>query len=401
MVTATSSECREQFKQLKQSLSVSILAYEKYSIIFRELFISPSDAEDAAMAAATITTPQKNNKKATKPTNKCTSNNVYEFCWYLFILARGESPEYTLDLVTSFHVLLCCMDLIFANVVADKRDDLINTGLNQTAAILISYKERTGKNVGNENEPVSIVKELCQKQSASEVETLTIKAHDWRNLMQKFIRDGVLKGNSTNFLGILSATNYDYNIKSLKRQYEAYIQRGGKLDEGIFLLQAPSDNPTDPKTHSQILKTYVPETPLTCRNRLPGANEHMISPVTNATRNVNRLHACLGKCSAEPSESLKDLFSLCGVDPFAEMDELLQTMRDKFLNAFRTNSASDRFELAVKLYYNLLEKIIKKEKNQKQNFDPKVRILRCMLDLVMTISFYLIVFLSICLDFEK
>lgn len=370
MVSSTSSDSsRDKFKQLKQSLSVSILAYEKYSLIYREYFTSPTYAEDAAMAAASITTPQKNSKKL-KATNKCTSNNLYEFCWYLFILARGSNPEYTLDLVTSFHVLLCCIDSIFANVVADKRDDLINPSFSQSASVLLN-KERTGKN-SSDAEPVSIMKDLCTKQNASELETLAIKSHNWKNLMQKYIRDGVLKGNSTTLLGFLSTANYDHNIKSLKQEYEAYIQRGGKLDEGIFLLQAPSDNHTDPKTHSQILKSYVPETPLTCRNRLPDMHEMIISPVSNASRNVNRLNHHLGKFTDEPNKSLKDLFSACGVDPFAEMEAQLETMRDKFLNAFRTNSASDRFKLAKKLYFNLLEKIIKKERSQKQNFDPKV-----------------------------
>lgn len=365
------SECRDKYRQLSQSLSVSILAYEKYLLIFRDLFTSPTYADDAAMAAATITTPQKNSKKA-KLSNKCTPNDVYEFCWYLFILARGENPEYTLDLVTSFHVLLCCIDLIFANIVADKRDDLINPNFSQTAASLLTHKERIGKNA-NDAEAVSIMKELCDRQNASEVETLAIKSHNWKSLMQKFLRDGILKGNATSFLGLLSTSSYDFNIKSLKRQYEVYLQRSGKIDEGIFLLQAPSDNHADPRTHSQILKSYVPNTPLTCRTRLPATNhELVVSPVSNATQNVSRLHQCLGGCNAEPSKSLKDLFSSCGVNPFSEMEVMLQTMRDKFLNAFRTNSAGDRFELAVKLYYNLLERIIKKERSQKQNFDPKV-----------------------------
>lgn len=368
MVSSTSSECRERFKQLKQSLSVSILAYEKYSLIFREYFTSPTYPEDSVLAAASISTPQKNNKKS-KMTNKCTPNNVYEFCWYLFILARGENPEYTLDLVTSFHVLLCCIDLIFANIIADKRDDLINMNFSQAAALLNSKEQ---KKHSTDSEPVSIMKELCKEQSASEIDALAIKSHNWKDLMQKFMRDNVLKGNSNTLLGILSANNYDFNIKSMKRHYEAYIRRVGKIDEGIFLLQAPSDNLTDAKTHSQIIKTFTPETPLTCRNRLPGADAVLSSPVSNATQNVNRLHQHLGKCSSEPNKSLKDLFKSCGVNPFPEMEALLQTMRDKFLNAFRTNSASDRFELAVKLYYNLLEKIIRKEKSQKQNFTPKV-----------------------------
>lgn len=363
-MVSTSNDCRERFKRLRASLSVSILSYEKYSSIFCEYFTSPNNSEEAALAAATISTPQKGKKS--KQANKCTPNNVYEFCWYLFILAQGENPEYTIDIVSSFHILLCCIDLIFANIVADKRDDLLNMKFGPAAAALSKDKKSI------DTEPVSIIKELCQQQEAPEIDALEIKSHNWKELMQKFFKDNVLKGNANNFLGILSTQNYDSNIKSLKKQYEAYIRREGKIDEGIFLLQAPSDSVSDPKTHSQIIKTLAPDTPLSARHNLPSRDPILASPVSNATQNVNRLHQHLNSSTAEPSKSLKDLFNACGVDPLPEIETIQKTMREKFVNQFRTNSASDRFELAVKLYYNLLEKIIRKERSQKQNFHPNV-----------------------------
>lgn len=364
-MVCTSSECRERFQRLRRSLSVSILSYEKYSKIFSEYFTSPNFSEEAALAAASISTPQKGKKS--KQNNKCTPNNVYEFCWYLFILAQGENPESTMDLVTSFHVLLCCIDLIFANIVADKRDDLLNMSF-APAANALNNKDKSKQQPDTES--ISIIKELCQQQQASEVDALEIKSHNWKDLMRKFFHDNIIKGNASTFLGILSTANYDYNIKSLKTQYEAYITRVGKIDEGIF-LQAPADQLADQTAHSQIIKTLAPETPLTRQNCLPG-RDAIISPVSNATQNVNRLHQHLDKWPAAPSKSLKDLFKACDVNPLSDVEALLNSMRDKFLKEFRTNSANDRFELAVKLYYRLLEKIIRKERSQKQNFDPKV-----------------------------
>lgn len=364
-MVSTSGECRERFKRLRTSLSVSILAYEKYSSIFCEYFTSPNNSEEAALAATTISTPQKGKKS--KLINKCTPNNVYEFCWYLFILAQGENPENNIDIVTSFHILLCAIDLIFANVVADKRDDLLNMKFGPAAAALTKDKKFA------DIEPVSIIKELCKQQETLEVDALEIKSHNWKELMQKFFKDNILKGNGTTFLGILSTQNYDSNIKSLKKQYEAYIRRVGKIDEGIFLLQAPSDSVSDPKTHSQIIKTLAPDTPLSARPNLPNRDSILASPVSNATQNVNQLHKHLNSSPTEPSKSksLKDLFNACGVNPLPEVEKILSSMREKFLNEFKTNSANDRFELAVKLYYNLLEKIIRKEKI-KQNFHPNV-----------------------------
>lgn len=383
------SECRERFKRLRASLSVSILAYEKYSSIFCEYFTSPNNSEEAAaLAATTISTPQKGKKS--KQANKCTPNNVYEFCWYLFILAQGENPDCSIDLVTSFHVLLCCIDLIFANIVADKREDLLNMKFAPAAAALSKDNKKL-----TENEPVSIIKELCQQQDTSEIDALEIKSHNFKNLVQKFFHDNVLKGNASTFLGILSAQHYDSNIKSLKKQYEAYIRRVGKIDEGIFLIQAPSDNVSDPKTHSQIIKTLAPDTPLSARNCLPNRDSILASPVSNATQNVNRLQQHLNHTPTEPSKSLKDLFNTCGVNPLPEVESILKTMREKFVNEFRTNSASERFELAVKLYYSLLEKIIRKERSQKPNFNPNVSLSKLWLVFGVrniNINFFVLVF---------
>lgn len=370
----TSSECRERFKRLRASLSVSILAYEKYSSIFCEYFTSPNNSEEAALAATSISTPQKGKKS--KQTSKCTPNNVYEFCWYLFALAQGENPEPSIDLVTSFHVLLCVIDCIYANIVADKRDDLLNMNFGPAAAVLSKDKKST-----SDIEPVSIIKELCQQQEASEIDALEIKSHNFKDLMQRFFKDNILKGNANNFLGILSTQNYDNNIKSIKKQYEAYTRRVGKIDEGIFLLQAPCDSVSDPKTHSQIIKTLAPDTPLSAKHCLPSRDSILASPVSNATQNVKRLQQHLKNSSAEPNKSLKDLFNTLGVDPLPEIENNLKTMRDEFINEFKTNSASDRFDLAVKLYYNLLEKIIRKERSQKQNFNPNVSFnIRCIDD---------------------
>jgi len=57
----------------------------------------------------------------------CTPNKVFELCWLLFVCVKGECPTDSVDLVSSFHLLLCCADLIFANAIDDNRKDLINS----------------------------------------------------------------------------------------------------------------------------------------------------------------------------------------------------------------------------------------------------------------------------------
>lgn len=351
----TSKECLDRFDRFRRSFSVSILLYEKYRLIFNEIFMAPDYFEES-MAAASLSTPQKGKKSKQ---NVCTPNKVYEFCWYLFISAKSENPDNTVDLVTSFHMLLCCLDLIFVNIVGDKRDDLLNMKFEPAAKAA-------------DTESICIIRNLCEQQQTTEVDVLAIKSHEWKDLIKKYFNDGILKGNANSFMGLLTGQNYDHNLNSLKKQYELHILSVGKIDEGIFLFQPDTDITPNQTMHSQIIKTLMPETPLTRRHCLPGRDAVLASPVSMATQNVCRLHQQLNDTVAEPSAVLKDLFKACETDPFPEIQSLLKTMSEKFCAEFRTNAANERFELAVKLYYRLLENIIRNEKKKSQNFDIKV-----------------------------
>lgn len=57
---------------------------------------------------------------------RCSSTKLYDLCWCLYLCAKNEDPSYNMDIVTSFHLLLCCIDLIYINVLGENRVDLIN-----------------------------------------------------------------------------------------------------------------------------------------------------------------------------------------------------------------------------------------------------------------------------------
>lgn len=102
-------------------------------------------------------------------------------------------------------MLLYCIGLVYANIVADKRDDLLNTSFEPAISALAC-----------KTEPVQIISDLCKHHQVSEVDALEIKAHRWKDLLKKYFNDNLLKGNASTFLGLLSAQNYEYNISSLK-----------------------------------------------------------------------------------------------------------------------------------------------------------------------------------------
>lgn len=363
MVNPT-KEFRDRFDRFRRSLAVSTLVFEKYKLIFEEVFNRVPPTEEL-LAAATLTSPQKTNRRS-RHHGQPTLSKVYEFGWYLFISTKSEYPEQTIDLVTSFHTLLCCIDLVYVNVINDKRVDLLNPNF-ESGVVKPSPSKKSDAN----SEPISIINVLCDKHDASKIDALEIKQHNFRNLMEKYFSSGVLKGNASAFTNLLTQQNFEINFNALKKRYDVYVMSVGEIDEGIFLVQTELDTPND-GIHSQMLRTLMPETPLTRRGSLPDRDGSAASPVTIATQNVNRLHQYLGNETPGPSQKLRELCRSCATDPLPGIAELLQSMSQKFCAAFKTNAGRERFQLAERLYYRLLENIINREKADRPNYDPKV-----------------------------
>ena len=61
---------------------------------------------------------------------------VFEYTWGLFIRVKALCPDISDDLVNSYHLLLSCVDHIYACAVMANRTDLLNEkfqGASETA----------------------------------------------------------------------------------------------------------------------------------------------------------------------------------------------------------------------------------------------------------------------------
>lgn len=240
---------------------------------------------------------------------------------------------------------------------------------------------------------------LCERHDGTTVDAMRMKAYDWRTIIEKYIKKGVLKCDKTTFLGLLSPENFDHNLHALKKQYEAYVLNVGEIDEGIFLAQLENAALNQCKTLAHLVKyflylqrfgflflaiqtqmeesrkQFMPETPLTRRNCLPG-KQTILTPVAMATQSVNRLRMHLNSYADEPPASLRELLSTCATDPFPKIKTILQNLNEKFCQKFESHG-QDRFRLAEAVYYRLLENIIRNEMSVPKNFDIKVRWVFC------------------------
>lgn len=213
---------RNRVERLKNNLCVSLLVYEKFHAIFMDLFVGNQDEQRVSRKTA-----------ATMP---CSPRKLYEFCWYLFVCAKSECPESAVDLVTTFHTLLCCIDLVFANVLTEKRHDLLNPNLvaDSTLKAIGQLVKLNGQPKG----PICIITPLCTKYDGTVIDAMFTKQYTWRSVIQKYLAENVLRSDgSDNFMGILSVDYFEQNFCGLKNVYKSYFLSVGEIDEGILLTQ--------------------------------------------------------------------------------------------------------------------------------------------------------------------
>ncbi|XP_022082190.1 LOW QUALITY PROTEIN: retinoblastoma-like protein 1 [Acanthaster planci] len=368
---------RDKVERLERNFNVSTVIFKKYQPIFQDLFIfKDMSSEQPRMP--------RGRKQRRQP---CSYSDLFSFCWTLFILVKGNFPAISDDLVNSYHLLLCCLDLIFSNVLLANRRDLLNpefTGLPE------NYSSR---NYAVPPDPPCIIEKLCELHDGLVLEAKGIKEHWWKPHIHKLIEDRVLKGNLDKLVGLLDVTGFELNSKSINNKYEEYVLTKGDFDERIFLeddadeeIGTPAKSPAMKQATSlsdkmqakrnmpqyiEKVKTLCPQTPLTGRHYLKD-KDPSVTPVSTATQTVSRLQALLGGCKAGPSEELQTVFKECNQDVTESILSRIKVMGETFCQRYTQDDgtgppldfAKRRLTLAIKMYYKALENIIISEKKR-------------------------------------
>lgn len=274
-MASTRPNLRNKVEKLEQGFAVSVLLYKKFAPIFEDMFkcVKIDGSEK-----------QKFSKKA-RP-QPCSSSKLFDFCWSLFVCAKGEYPDHSVDLVTSFHMLLCCCDLIYANVVNDKRYDLVK----------LSFSGVPPNWENSDFDPATVrshcvLQSLCNLHEGGAVDALETKNYTWKQVMEVFFEKGILKGDAENFMDILVPGNFEHNQKSINNAYETYLLSCGEVDERIF-LKSKHFGGTTSANEDETIQSLVPQTPLTGRAYLRANNlrDHN-APLAIAQDNVSKLRS--------------------------------------------------------------------------------------------------------------
>ena len=62
-----------------------------------------------------------------------------------------------------------------------------------------------------------------------------IREHWFRKRIKELFDAKVLKGDNDSLTGLLELGNFEYNVKSIRKEYEAYVLSIGEYDERVFL----------------------------------------------------------------------------------------------------------------------------------------------------------------------
>ncbi|XP_004585849.2 retinoblastoma-like protein 1 isoform X1 [Ochotona princeps] len=374
-------EFRERIGRLERNFEVSTVIFKKFEPIFLDIFQNPTEE------------PPKLPRSRKQRRIPCSVKDLFNFCWTLFVYTKGNFRMIGDDLVNSYHLLLCCLDLIFANaIMCPNRRDLLNPSFKGLPSEFHAADFEAPK------EPPCIIAALCDLHDGLLVEAKGIKEHYFKPYISKLFDRKILKGEC-----LLDLCSFSDNSKAINKEYEEYVLTVGDFDERIFLgadadeeigtpRKFPGDTPLGkPSTqanvechlqqHFEKNRSFAPSTPLTGRRYLR-EKEPVITPVASATQSVSRLQNIVAGLKNAPSEQLTNIFVSCMRNPMENITKTVKGIGETFCQHYTQSTdeqpgshidfAINRLKLAEILYYKILETIMIQETRRLHGMDMSV-----------------------------
>ncbi|MEE6512107.1 hypothetical protein FKM82_019041 [Ascaphus truei] len=300
----------------------------------------------------------------------------------------GNFPMISDDLVNSYHLLLCVLDLVYGNALqCSNRRELINPGFPGLP------EDFTSKDYKPLPEPPCIIETLCGLHDGLILEAKGIKEHFWKPYIRKLFDKKVLKGKEEYLTGFLDSCNFAESVKAVNKAYEGYVLSVGSLDERVFLEDADEEvgslsrclnRASAMESAERVAVTYNLQqnfdklkslrisTPLTGLKYIKESSGYS-TPVSSATHSVSRLFSILTGHKPAPSERLLQILRACARNPTLAISRRLKEMYDRYCqhtqpeeeeSNYCRDIATKYFRLAEVLYYKVLESIIEGEKKR-------------------------------------
>lgn len=247
-------------------------------------------------------------------------NYKKKLCWSLFVYTKGLILKVNHSLVVAFQLLL--------------------TSLEHVISVTPSFQLK---------QPFDLLRQ-SSSQTLPELCTLYgVNHEEVRSVMSSF--ESVLKE---------LAKNNPIELWAIQDAYTDLYRKGGDIDELLFLSH-----------HKHLMPTQNEQ----CSSQ-PSVGKVPQTPVSFAVNTVQNLHVLLEAAHDKPSPGLTSYFQECINNPHSAIMERLEKMRKDYIQGFTTmmgeshaNLGHQRFTQATKLYFRVMESLLKLEEVRLQRRD--------------------------------
>uniref|UniRef100_M4A7D6 Retinoblastoma-associated protein n=1 Tax=Xiphophorus maculatus TaxID=8083 RepID=M4A7D6_XIPMA len=303
-------------------------------------------------------------------------------CWTMFLLAKGRALQMEDDLVISFQLLLCTLELFIKRCSSDQLQSLYQSAISKVLSPPTRTSRRNqSKAKSRPSEPevdAQLLETLCKDNECNFEEV--------KNVYQ------------TSFLAFLDSTDLSRSIdfpqvNDVNQQYEELYLKSRDIDGRLFF---DGDETVLPP------KFEISKVERTPKKNQPEEDGPMIppqTPIRAAMTSIRMLRGDLPSNGDQPSTTLTTYFKNCTVDPTQDVQKRLETLGQVFSQKFGEAVGPhcvvygrQRFALGVRLYYKVMEAMLKSEEKRLsvQNFSKLLNdftfhtsLLACSLEVVM------------------
>uniref|UniRef100_A0A3Q1IJ07 Retinoblastoma-associated protein n=1 Tax=Anabas testudineus TaxID=64144 RepID=A0A3Q1IJ07_ANATE len=300
-------------------------------------------------------------------------------CWTMFLLAKGRALQMDDDLVISFQLLLCTLELFIKRCPSELLQAPYTVSKVQSPPTRTSRRNQS-RAKPRPPEPevdVQLLETLCKENDCNTEEV--------KNVYQ------------TSFSAFLDSLDLSRSpdfpqVNDLDQQYEEHYLKSRDIDGRLFF-------DGDETVLTLAFRTQVERTP---KKNLPDEDAVLIppqTPIRAAMTSIQQLRGGLISSGDQPSTILTTYFKNCTVDPTQDIQKRLETLEQVFSQRFAQAVGprcavlgKQRFTLGVRLYYRVMEELLKSEEKRLsvQNFSKLLNdstfhtsLLACALEVVM------------------
>ncbi|XP_019941544.1 retinoblastoma-associated protein isoform X1 [Paralichthys olivaceus] len=311
-----------------------------------------------------------------------TERETMRSCWTMFLLAKGRVLQMEDDLVISFQLLLCMLELFIKRCPSDLLQPLYKSAISKLQSPPTRTSRRNQSKVKSRPpEPemdVQLLETLCNENECN--------AEEVKNVYQ------------TSFSAFLDSLDLSRSpdfpqVNDLNQQYEEHYLKTRDIDGRLFF---------DRDETVLLPKVEVSQVEMTPKKNLADEEAVLIppqTPIRAAMTSIQQLRSDLLSTGDQPSTNLFTYFKNCTVDPTQDMLKRLETFNQAFSESFGQAVGprcivlgKQRFTLGVRLYYKVMEAMLKSEEKRLsvQNFSKLLNdstfhtsLLACALEVVM------------------